>query len=147
MNEDAKILAKKFKLTSEQATIYAWLRNQKINTDDETLCYWAKRYPAMRVKEVVEFAHARINLGQKILNMGGWIHKFLKSGNAVVNDVCMLNRKHVVEFTRANNWQELQIYEKYIKDNITGDDLPLTMATNEFKRCLEKLYQKSQLYR
>ena len=46
-----------------------------------------------------------------------------------------------------NQWDTLKVYEKYIKDSTTGDDLSLTMNTEEFKRLLEALYEKSQLYR
>lgn len=146
MSETTKFYSEKFKLTDEQTLIYAWLKNQGINTDDGTLCHWAKTYSPKRIREVVEFAKARMNQGQTILNIGGWIHKLLKSGNAVVNDTCMFNQKYAVEYTRARNWSELHIYEKYVKDSVTGDDLPLTIATDEFKRSLERLYEKSQLY-
>src|SRR5262249_4143532 len=120
------LFAKKFKLTNEQAMVYAWLKNQNINTDDSTLCYWAKTYSPKRIKEVVEFANARKNSGQQIINIGGWIHKFLKSGNAVVNETCLFNHRYATDFVRAKNWRELQIYEQYVKDDITKDDLPLT---------------------
>jgi hypothetical protein len=146
MNENINYYAKKYKLTDEQIMTYAWLKEQRLNTDDGTLCFWSKTYPAIRIKEVVEFANARIMEGQKIENMGGWVQKLLKSKLAVVNDVCRVNRKYAIEFTKAWNWKDLRIYEKYVKDNITGDDLPLTMAIDDFKRSLENLHQKSQTY-
>lgn len=147
MNNNMIFFAKKFKLTNEQATMYAWLKDQNINTDDGTLCYWVKTYSPKRIKEVIEFANARRKTGQEIINIGGWINKFLKSGNAVVNDTCLYNHRYATDFVRANNWKELRIYEKYVKDEITEDDLPLTMAIDDFIRSLERLYQKSQLYR
>ena len=42
MNNNMNFLAKKFKLTNEQVTMYVWLKDQNINTDDGTLCYWVK---------------------------------------------------------------------------------------------------------
>lgn len=147
MNENIKLYAEKFKLTNEQLMVYTWLKEQQINTDDNTLCYWVKTYSSTRIKEVVEFANARRVSGQKILNMGGWIHKFLKNGNAVVNETCKFNQDYAIKFARDRNWEEVSIYEKYIKDNVTSDDLPLTMQTQEFIRLIEKLYQKSQLYK
>lgn len=147
MKGKTNLLVKKFKLTDEQIETYTWLKEQRINTDDRTLCYWSKTYPPARLKDVVGFAHARIASGQKILNIGGWIHNFLKSRHAVVNDTCKCNRQYAIEFTKAKNWKELKIYEKYVKDSVSGDDLPLTIATGEFKHSLEKLYQKSQIYK
>lgn len=147
MNEDANLLTKKFKLTNEQITIYIWLKEQKINTDDETFCYWAKTYSPTRLKDVVNFANARIASGRKILNVGGFIRNLLKNESPVVNDTCKFNREYALEFIKAKNWDDLKVYEKYVKDGVTGDDLPLTIITSEFKTSLERLYQKSNLYK
>jgi hypothetical protein len=132
---------KKYKLSKEQVAIYEWLKEQSINTDDNTLCYWVKTYDSKRIREVVEFAKSRKKVGQEIRNMGGWIQKLLKSGLAVANLM------FVKQFIETTEWKDLKIYEKYIKDMVTGDDLPLTMETVEFRRALEFLYQKSQLYK
>jgi hypothetical protein len=147
MKENTNFLAEKFKLTDEQIIVYAWLKEQKINTDDKSLCYWSKKYSSTRIKEVVDFANARIASGQKILNRGGFIHNLLKNGCAVVNDTCKDNREYALEFMKAKNWRDLKIYEKYVKDSVTRDDLPLTITTSEFRRAFEKLYQKSSLYK
>jgi hypothetical protein len=147
MKEDTNFLAKKFKLTDEQVMVYVWLKEQEINTDDGTLCYWSKTYPATRLKEVVEFANARIASGQKILNVGGFIRNLLKNESPVVNDTCKFNREYALEFIKTKNWDDLKIYEKYVKDSVTGDDLPLTIVMSEFKLALERLYKKSSLYK
>lgn len=147
MMENTNFYIRKFRLTDEQALIYKWLKEQKLNTDDGTLCYWSKTYPSSRIKEVVEFGYARIASGQTIQNIGGWVRNFLKSGNAVVNDTSKFNREYSIEFSKHNNWNDLKIYEKYVKDNVTGDDLPLTISTDDFKHALERLYCKSQLYK
>lgn len=147
MKEDPNFLAKKFKLTDEQIRIYVWLKEQGINTDNGTLCYWAKTYSPIRLKEVVEFANARIASGQKILNVGGFIGSLLKNGSAVVNDMCKFNREYALQFAKERNWSDLKIYEKYVKDSVTGDDLPLTIEIVEFQRSLQRLYQKSSLYK
>ena len=137
----------KYKLTPEQIEIYNWLKNQEINTDDDTLNYWVRTYSGRRIMEIVNFAQDRIRSGQNIKNLGGWIHKFLKTGLPVVNDTCLSNRQFAKKFMEENGWNDLKIFEKYVKDEITGDDLPLTMENQIFKRNLEKLFEKSQLYR
>ncbi len=75
------------------------------------------------------------------------MHKLLLNGLAVVNDECKNNREFAEEFAKANKWDDLKIYEKYVKDEVTGDDLPLTMSSEAFIRALESLCQKSQLYK
>jgi hypothetical protein len=147
MMENTNFYIRKFKLTDEQVVIYKWLKESRLNVDDGTLCYWSKKYPSLRIREVVKFAQARITSGQVIQNIGGWIHNFLKSGNAVVNDTSNFNREYAIEFSKHNSWKDLKIYEKYVKDSVTEDDLPLTIATDDFKDALERLYRKSQLYK
>lgn len=138
---------KKYRLSKEQADTYEWIKTQSINTDDNTLCYWVKTYQPKRIREVIEFAKSRKEAGQEIRNIGGWIQKLLKSGLAVVDDNCKINASFAKQFVETAHWQDLKIYEKYVKDLVTEDDLPLTMDTLEFSRALESLYQKSQLYR
>jgi hypothetical protein len=138
---------RKYKLSKEQIGIYEWLKEQGINTDDNTLCYWVKTYDSKRIRDVVEFANSRKKAGQEIRNIGGWIQKLLKSGLAVVDDNCQVNLVFAKQFIETTKWNDLKIYEKYIKDMVTGDDLPLTMEIVEFRRALEFLYQKSLLYK
>jgi len=141
-----KRACEKYPLTTEQVKIYLWLRVQKLNTDDDTLHYWSRHYPEYRIKDVVNYAHARLFAGDLIKNIGGWISKILKTESAVVNDGCIFNHKFAEEFVKSRGWSELKIYEKYVKDEITESDLPLTIAVDEFKRALNALYEKSQLY-
>lgn len=137
----------KYKLSKEQIEIYEWIKNQNINTDDNTICYWAKTYDSKRIKEVINFAKKRNESGQVIRNMGGWIQKFLRTEQAVVGENCKTNLALAKQFLIKTNWKNLKIYEKYVKDTITSDDLSLTIEPEEFRRALESLYQKSQLYK
>jgi hypothetical protein len=137
----------KYKLTEEQIRVYNWLRQQGLNTDDNTLCFWSKKYPPKRIVEVVQFAQKRLKEGQTIRNIGGWVHRLLTTGLAVTNDECEKNKDMAQKFARAHNWKDLKIYEKYIKDEVTNDDLPLTLSQPDFNRALEALYRKSLLYK
>jgi len=146
-NESFSQVVKRYKLTAEQIQVCAWLKQQGLNTDDNTLCFWAKKYTASRIVDVVRFAQDRCKQGQSIRNIGGWIQKLLKTGLAVPNDECKSNRDFAQKYAEANKWTDLSIYEKYIRDRNTDDDLPLTMSQQEFSRALEALYRKSQLYK
>jgi hypothetical protein len=137
----------KYKLSKEQIEIYEWIKNQNINTDENTICYWSKTYDSKRIKEVINFAKKRIAEGQVIRNLGGWVQNFLKTEQAVVDDNCKTNQALVKEILFRTNWTDLKVYEKYVKDAVTGDDLPLTMEPKEFRRALESLFEKSQLYK
>ena len=135
-----------YKLNQEQEKVYVWLKSQGLNVDDNTLNYWSRKYRAQRLIDVVKFAHRRCAEGQQIRNMGGWIHKLLKDETIVVTDECRENREYVEKYALKNGWKGLHIYEKYIKDESTKDDLPLTLSTEDFRRALETLYSRVQLY-
>jgi hypothetical protein len=127
-NECTKIdYIKKYKLSSSQAEIYKWLKEQNINTDDPTLCYWSKTYTEKRLKEVVTYAKAR-SQKEEIRNLGGWIQVILKTNQAVIDDKWNINQSWLKEFLNLNQWDTLKVYEKYIKDSTTGDDLSLTIS-------------------
>lgn len=132
-------------LTKKQFETYTWLSNKGLNTEASTLIYWSKKYPEKRLKEVVEYALERQKM-EPIRNIGGWIHNMLKKDILVINQESVLNRNFAKAFVEANSWSGLKIYEKYVKDEVTQDDLSLTMPSESFKRSLEGLYQKSQLY-
>jgi pullulanase/glycogen debranching enzyme len=136
-----------FPLTKEQQEVYQWLKTQELNTDDATLNYWVRTYKVNRIKDVVYFAHKRIGEGQKIRNIGGWVHKLLKTGSAVVNDNCKSNWQLATSFSQEKNWKDLMIYEKYIRDQVTDSDLPLTLPKDEFQKALIALYERSILYK
>ena len=135
-----------YRLNMEQEEVYLWLKKQELNVDDGTLNFWARKYRAQRLMDVVQFAHARRSEGQQIRNIGGWIHKLLKEDSAVVNNGCIYNSDYAKQYAKAHQWQNLHIYEKYVKDGITSDDLSLTMPQDEFKRALEALHRRSELY-
>ena len=135
-----------YRLNREQERVYIWLKSQGLNVDDDTLNYWARKYHAQRLVDVVKFAHTRRAKGQQIRNIGGWIHKLLKDNTVVVTDECRENREYVQQYAIKHSWKSLHIYEKYIKDESTKDDLPLTLPKEDFKRGLEALHKRVQLY-
>ena len=146
INEHQTFYVKKYKLSNSQANVYKWLKKQSINTDDPTLCYWTKIYTEKRIKEVVTYAKSR-SQKEDIRNLGGWIQNILKTNQVVIDERSNINLNILKKFLSSKPWNALKIYEKYIKDSITGDDLSLTMNPEIFKRALEALYEKSQLYK
>jgi hypothetical protein len=136
-----------FMLNREQLEVYNWLKKQELNTDDNTLNFWSRKYPAKRLTDVVTFAISKRNSGQSIYNIGGWIHKMLKTDAPVVNKESQTNQEYTRRFIKEKKWDDLKIYEKYVKDDVTGDDLPLTRPEEDFRRELVSLYQRSILYK
>ena len=64
----------------------------------------------------------------------------------MVNSECQDNHRFAQQYAVENQWQTLHIYEKYVKDKGTGDDVSLTIPREEFRRALEGMYRRVQLY-
>ncbi len=149
LSEQDKTLSENlYKLTRGQAEVYNWLRVQGLNTDNNKLNYWSRQYPAkakslklynsrmqdvklVKLFETLEVGF--VNCLRRVLQFQmTYETRSLKLDNS---------------FIKTKEWKDLNIYEKYVKDMVTGDDLPLTMDNKDFNRALEALYRKSQLYK
>ena len=137
----------KFMLTSDQLDLYLWLKEQGINTDDATLNYWSKKYSKKRINDVINFAKKRMASGQQIRNFGGWIHALLIKGIPVEDDQCRANRDHAKRYSSEKKWHDLKIYEKYVKDKVTGDDISLTISQDTFVYALKSLHNRHKMYK
>ena len=134
-------------LTSEQRDVYLWLKTLGLNTDDSTLCFWSKKYTKQRLIDVISFAKKRKICGQHIRNIGGWIHTMLIKEIPVEDHHVKANRELVSLYRHEKGWDDLKIYEKHVKDLVTGDDISLCIVEDIFIYALESLYRRSQLYK
>lgn len=132
--------------TKSQFETYQWLKGQEINTNDQTLQYWAHRYSTQRIKEVVAFVKSRQQATGNIHNPGGWICHMLKNEITAISDTSHINCEYAKKFAKEKGWNDLIFCEKYVRDQVTGDDLWLGIATEEFSFALEKIYERGQLY-
>ena len=137
----------KFTLTPSQREVYLWLKKQELNTDDDTLIYWSRRYSEKRLKDVVCLARKRRTLGHQIRNIGGWIHKLLMNESPVEDDHCKANRDFAKSYSAENKWYDLKIYEQYVRDVVTWDDISLMISPRDFAYALESLHERSQTYK
>lgn len=134
-------------LTSEQRKVYLWLKTLGLNTDDSTLCYWSKKYTKQRLIDVTSFADKRKMSGQQIRNIGAWIHTMLTKEVPVEDHRVRANREHVSLYCHEKGWDDLKVYEKHVKDLVTGDDISLCIVEDIFIHALEALHRRSQLYK
>jgi hypothetical protein len=129
-------LAKRFKLTPEQEQTFLWLKSKNLNTDESTLCYWAKNYSVLRLNSVITSAFK-----SKRANIGGYIHTLLKKNSPIHDENEDANKTFAKEYRDANHWFELDIAEKCVKIG-TWWDLSLNLPPIEFARHLMAKYEE-----
>jgi hypothetical protein len=135
----------RFKLNTEQAETYFWLKTQKLNCDDDTLNYWSRTYSHERLRNVIQYVQTKQSKGFVIRNIGGWIQNALKKNLTVINSLTELNRCSAKQFALAHKWFELKFYELYIRDLVTNEEVSLAINPNDFNYALRGLYRRNAL--
>jgi hypothetical protein len=120
----------RFKLKVEQQQVYLWLKDQGINTEDKTLCYWAKNYDQQRLSAVVTEAKDR-----KPKNLGAYINKLLKTNAGIGDENIKKNIEFAKCFIESNGISSLVIDKKCIKMG-SHWDLSLNIDPNIFAQTL-----------
>lgn len=130
--------ARRYKLSAEQEGVLGWLKEQIPDTDEKTLCYWAKTYDLKRLNDVMHAAK-----DNNATNLGAYMHKLLKS-EIVIHDA---NAKDCAEFAKdfklANGWDDLEIGRKYVTFWIgkSKEELSLSGDPVEFAKTLMNKYK------
>lgn len=122
----------------EESNALSWLVSKKIDTDIQTLRWWAKTYSIERLKEVYEDVIKR-----NPRSVGAYMHKLLKEQCIVSsNDQIKQNREYANFFSQLKNWA-LKIYEKYAKFDHCGSECEIgfNMPHKCFQRYIDEKYQ------
>jgi len=136
-DESVIFLSRRFKLNSEQVKSFKWLKNQKIDTKDGTLCFWAKTYSLSRLQDVHKHSVKNNKEG-----LGKCMNHFLSKNIPVEDAYVRDNREFSIAFKGHENWSELNIGDKYVTCKV-GDfikEIPLSYSPNSFADALINIY-------
>lgn len=142
----AKASTRRFPLKKEQQGVFDWLKAQKLNTDDDTLCYWVRTYPIEKLKTAIAFLNHETKRGVSIRTRGGFVRNVLEGKISPVTDTCLENKQFVKDFIEANKWVELEIHEKYVLCPRTHKEVPLSLEPATFVKAICDLFELSQNY-
>lgn len=129
---------RRWKLDEEQAVAFEWLKSEKINTDENILCYWAKTYTIERLIDVVDYARKTCKT-----NLGGLINSLLYNKTQIPDRVSEQNRSFIKDFIKTNIWKAVTILERYVKIALksgSDEEIPYNLEPEDFRRKIEKLY-------
>lgn len=138
--------SRKYPLKKEQQPILSWLQEQNLDTDEDTLCFWIRSYPLEKLQTAIKFMHYELDRGTKIRTRGGFVRRVLEGKISPVTDTAIANREFAKDFKEANNWNALEIHEKYVLCSKTQKEVPLNLETMLFIEQLSNLYDLSQNY-
>ncbi len=136
----------KFPLKKDQKQIFAWLRLQNIDSDDDTLTYYIRTYSEQRIKDAIAFMTEEVDKGTKIGSRGKFLRRVLDGTIVMKNADSEDNKTTAIDFVRLKQWKSIVFTEKYLRDEVTGDDLYFNLPPPVFNFALEKLHEKSTIY-
>lgn len=125
-------------LNQEQLQLFEWLLTLKINTDEDTLAWWAKNYTRQRIQDVYDIS-VRKNKG----NLGGYMMKLLKNGCPVENKNVIANHAYAEKFVSENRWTNVEINQKYmiVDPDLVRAEITFDMDPKIFPSYLQEKYE------
>lgn len=122
--------------SDEQRFCLEWLKTLQLDTEEDTLSWWARTYPMMRLDEVHREAVKR-----NPASVGAYMHKLLKKQAIVVSGRIELNAEFAKEFKAMYQWSALELHPKYalVKHGNHEIEIDFNMEHEAFK---DYLFQK-----
>lgn len=105
-----KVSLAKIKMNAEQQEIFDWLTSQKIDSDHDTLSWWARTYTKDRLLEVYREAHKR-----KPASIGAYMNKLLRTQSTVTTGRVEINKEYLHILGQAFDIHNVVITQKYAK--------------------------------
>lgn len=126
------------KFTDDQLNCLEWLKSQNLNTSEETLTWWARKYSLVRLESVIREAKKR-----NPKSLGAYIQKLLKDEATVVAGRVELNAEYATTLKEFRNWHALEIHQKYAKIVVGNStiEIDFNMEPQEFMDYIESKYQ------
>lgn len=131
------------KLSQIQSVTLEWLRSKRIDTDDETLQYWASKYGLSRLQDVYREAVRR-----KARSIGAYMQTLLKKCAVVMTDFIKQNAGFAKQFKEDCSWRNLEINDKYAIIRLGYHELEVSfnMHPDDFVKYLNSKYNSFRCY-
>jgi hypothetical protein len=144
----SKQSSRKKALSKEQTELFMLIKNQNIEgATDDTITFWACKYQPAKIQSALQAIQNEIKKGTKFKKSQAAFFRACLDGKIIPCDnLIQQNKEFAKKFADSKRWRSLKIFEKYIKDDILGDDLNLYMPHDQFFPALTRLYEKAKLY-
>ena len=125
------------KFSDEQRFCLEWLKTLQLDTSEDTLSWWARTYPMMRLDEVHREA-----LKRKPDSIGAYMQMLLKKQAVVVTGRVELNKEYAKEFKEFYKWKDLEIHQKFASVVVGNQEIEIefNMEHEAFREYLTKKY-------
>lgn len=124
---DAK---RRWKLTDHQYDNLQWLKDQGVDSDEKTLCYWVKSYSFERLNEVLQAAKKV----KEIRSLGAYVNKLLIDKCVIEKSHIRANETFARDYAELHKWNSLKIFKKYcyFDWNNTKIEIPFSLTQEQF---------------
>lgn len=132
---DAK---RRWKLTDEQWEHVEYLKKEGVDSDDKTLCYWAKTYSFERLYDVLQAAKSKPRK-----SLGAFMNKLLKDEAILENSTVKSNAEFAKDYADSHGWNQLKIGKKYVTIDFGRDtlEISLNLPCSDFIRMLMEKHE------
>lgn len=140
-SKDKSSPEKRFKLNEDQLMNYDYLKSLKIDTSDDTLCWWARNYSLERIKDIHRDACNR-----RPKSIAAYMQKLFKVEACVAKAHAQVNREFAQEFKQSIGWNDLEIGSVYVTFPFGYDhqELSLNMQPVLFAQTLMQKHENSK---
>jgi hypothetical protein len=124
---------RRWRLTEHQQDILNFLRQENVDTDEKTLCYWAKTYSFERLESVLNAAKLKPRK-----SIGAYMNKLLTDQSIVENYNIKENTEFAKFYKKSGEITEMKIGKKFVTINFMEDlqEVNLNFEPEDFKRIL-----------
>lgn len=130
-----------------QEESFQYLKTLNLDTHENTLSFWAYKYPLKRLKDI--HAHMKFKMkegGMQPKSKGALFRSLLENEHNPINDYCLENKDVAIRCKKKYSWSSLKIGERYVTDEDRPDyDLSYQMPKDDFLEGLKKMYQHKNI--
>jgi hypothetical protein len=128
---------KRYGLDEQQAETYRWLKDKRLQTDDGTLCYWAKKYSQERLENIY-----RETCRRRPENFSAYMGSLLLNNATVREDAAEECAKFAEDFKASNGWFALKIGTNFVSFDLgrSKEEISLKQKPESFARQLIEKY-------
>lgn len=139
---EKKKSTRKYPRPAQEEEVFQWLKSLNLNTEENTLSYWAHTYPKSKLENAYAHLAYKMSKGYTPKNLGGFFLNLVKTENSPITDDCLENKKFAQQIKDKLGWASLNLHERFCSEDSRPDyDLPYRINKEDFRERLQRMWE------
>lgn len=139
---EKKKSTRKYPRPAQEEEVFQWLKTLNLNTEENTLSYWAHTYPKSKLENAYAHLAYKMSKGYTPKNLGGFFLNLVKTENSPITDDCLENKKLAQQIKDKLGWASLNLHERFCSEDSRPDyDLPYRINKEDFRERLQRMWE------